>query len=117
MSFKRYSTPTTAADSGAKVLSPTGVNHTGKFYGLMAENATVSTIYVQVFDANTAPSAGAVPLLEVPVLAGSQSTLYLDGVKTLSFTKGLVIAASSTQWQFTSISNAMFLVAWYELLN
>lgn len=114
MSAKIYSTGASA--DGSVVLTEAGVAHRGKLHAMLVINNTAATLHVQVFDANALPSAGAHPILELQVPAGTQSSLDLDkDTKDLNFVNGLTIACSSTTWSYTSVAAAMFLTCWYEV--
>lgn len=88
-------------------------NIAGNFLGLLVENTSAATIYVQIFDRTTQPVNGSHPIAEIPVIANSQGSLDLGGVNCIPFKNGLVVAASSAQWNYTAANSSMFLTVFW----
>jgi hypothetical protein len=81
--------------------------------GVMVENVTGSTIYVQVFDRTTAPTSLEVPICEVQVSATSQESLDFGSISAVPCTSGIVLAGSSTSGKYTAVASSMWLTAFY----
>lgn len=84
-----------------------------RLLGLMVENKTSSTLYVQLFDTSVQPTNGSSPIAEIQVNANSQSSLDLGSPHCIPFTSGICVAGSSTQWSYTAVSQGMFLTCFY----
>jgi len=59
--------------------------------------------YVQLFDNSTIPGNGAVPLVEIPLNPGGMAS-YTPANDGRKFSKGLVVALSSTAGKLTRVA-------------
>lgn len=79
-----------------------------KLLGLIADNASGATGWVQIFNGHTAPSGGAVPIVSLRVATVSQISLDCAGINCIPFSDGIVIALSSTGPTYTAVATNMF---------
>ena len=84
-----------------------------KLLGLIAENTSGSTAWIQVHDGYAQPSGSAVPLVSLKTTAGQQVSLDCQAFNCLPVTKGIVVALSSTGPTYTSVSAAMWISAFW----
>lgn len=113
----RYSTASSSGDGYAQVSGTTDLNGiaTPVLLGFIAENKSNATLYVQVFDgySTSALTAGQVPLAELQINASSKDSLNLSEMGGMWMTHGILLAASTTQWSFTSAGSQMFVTAFW----
>lgn len=78
--------------------------------GIIVENFSANSRYMQVFDSAEAPEAGDVPLIQLKLPAGTQSSVDSSVIQFLPLSNGLVIAMSSTGNTYTATNaDEMFL--------
>lgn len=84
------------------------------FLGLLAENTSASTRWIQVFDGYQQPTNGQVPLVSLKALTVSQLSFNPPGPVGMKMSKGLTIVESSTGPTYTNPSEtAMFLTVFW----
>jgi hypothetical protein len=95
--------PFNASSDGAAVIFMPIRSGAGTLYFLTGANTGAAT-FIHVFDMvpiNAAPASGALPKIVVPVGA-SQGFSIAYGVIGRAFTRGIVVATSSTQTTYTA---------------
>lgn len=97
-----YHTTATGGHEDSKVIVGTG-GAISSFLPLhvcqaMVTNNSASTVWAMIFDSATLPSNGAFPLREWPISTNATQGIY---AYPILFTKGVVIACSSTEGTLT----------------
>src|ERR1039457_4587368 len=72
--------------------------------GFIAENNSLSTRWIQVYDNTATPTAGDVPILEIKLLTGQQSSFDPTAFNYLPLQNGLTFANSTTSNKYTAAS-------------
>ena len=97
---------TTALDNDGPIVKASA----GTLYGF--QGAVDATGYVQVHNKATAPTAGNVPIIVIPVLTGTAFSLDL-GMRGRAFSTGIVFGFSSTLATYTDGGSHLWVDAQY----
>jgi hypothetical protein len=87
----------TSSGLAKSCVPKTGV---GKLFGFTATSTNVAAQFIQIHDALALPANGAVPLATFNVAAGNSVSAYY-GPMGRAFTRGIVVANSTTQGTLT----------------
>lgn len=84
-----------------------------KLLGLIAENSSGSTAWIQVHDGYQEPDAGAVPIVSLKATTGQQVSLDCQAFNCIPVSLGIVVALSSTNSTYTAVAPGMWLSAFW----
>jgi hypothetical protein len=84
-------------------------------YAISCRNGTPDTIYLHFFDTNGIPGAGAWMNCHIPVALPTVTQASVDFPYNFPVNQGMVVAASSTQWGLTLVTdtNVAFSAVYY----
>lgn len=97
-----------ALETTSLVTGTSAVNGGAKLLGLLAENTSNATGWIQLHNGHAAPTNGAVPIVSIKAATVTQVSLDLAGVNCLPFSDGIVVALSSTGPTYTAVATSMF---------
>ncbi|MFZ2911802.1 MAG: hypothetical protein WAZ75_01835 [Candidatus Absconditicoccaceae bacterium] len=77
-----------------------------KLMGVIAENVSGSTRWLQVHDGYELPANNAIPIVSFKMLTVTQTERYFDAIKGLDLSVGCVLAVSSTGPKLTVVTGS-----------
>jgi hypothetical protein len=81
--------------------------------GMVFENTSAATGWIQVFDGYGTVTNGAVPIVSIKVAATTQSSFGSPVIFDIPVKKGIMVALSSTGPTYTAVTNSLFVTAWW----
>ena|SRR5579872_5093715 len=100
-----------ALETTALVTGSSAVANPVRLLGMIYENTSNATGWVQVFDAFAQPSNGAKPLVSIKLSTVSQSSV--DFPVCLPCKNGITVVLSSTGPTYTAVNSALFVTAFW----